>query len=159
MDDPAVLENVYKDAMEDLKEMYCGRATMEILKRRWRKDADFEDPLCACKGFDQYAPQWFALPRLFSNCEQTHVRILSATLEPNRVVYSQTVVYTYRWLGIKRSIESIIVADFDEELKIIRLIDQWNGEPPPTRWGSLYFRKFNAKVVPWLVRVPKDKTL
>ncbi|THH33991.1 hypothetical protein EUX98_g310 [Antrodiella citrinella] len=86
------------------------------------------------------------------------MRILSATLDPNRLVYAQTMVYTYRWIGYKRTLESIIRIDFDDEFKVIRLVDQWNGEQPSTRWGYLHFRKFNAKVVPWLVRVPKEKT-
>lgn len=74
-----MMEGAYKVAMDDLKEvrlagasallfdlisfsqMYCGRVTMEILDRRWAKDAIFEDPWLLCKGFDQYAPHWLSI--------------------------------------------------------------------------------------------------
>ncbi|KAH8108122.1 hypothetical protein BXZ70DRAFT_1003525 [Cristinia sonorae] len=158
VDDPEMMERVYKEALDDLKEMYSGRATLEILHRRWRKDAEFEDSWCSCKGFDQYAPPWFALPKMISKCEDISVRILSANLDPNRIVYAQTVVYTFRWFNYKKTIESIVVVDFDEEFKVIRLVDQLHGEHPSTRWGFHYIRKFNAKVLPWFVRIPKDKT-
>ncbi|TCD60416.1 hypothetical protein EIP91_010208 [Steccherinum ochraceum] len=158
MDDPHMVEGVYKEAMEDLKEMYCGRTTMEILDRRWSKDALFEDPWLLCKGFDQYAPHWFSIPRLYTHFDQVSMRILSANLDPHRVVYAQTMHYTLRWVGIRKEVDSIIIVDFDDEFKVIRLVDQWDGEQPPTRWGTLYWRKFNAKLIPWLVRVPKTKS-
>jgi len=50
---------------------------------------------------------------------------------------------------------SLVVIDLDEDDKIIKLEDKWNGNDHPTRWGSLWLRRLNAKVVPWLVRVPK----
>lgn len=42
-------------------QLFCGRPTLEIFERRWRPDAEFEDPLCKCIGFNEYAPQFFAL--------------------------------------------------------------------------------------------------
>lgn len=137
-EDPAVVEHAYKEAMDDLTEvcvrwisklcrsqqlfqMYCGRTSMEILHRRWRRDAEFEDPWCLCKGFEQYAPQWFALvsgtleiycclrseclllqPRIYTHCEQESIRILSANLAPNRLVYAQTMICTVRWFNFKK---------------------------------------------------------
>ena len=62
-------------------------------------------------------------------------------------------------MSFNQVVDSIIVVDFDEEFKVIRLVDQWHGEIPPTRWGSAYLRKFNAKLIPWLVRIPKDKKI
>ena len=56
-------------------------------------------------------------------------------------------------------IESIIVVDLDEAEKIIRVVDQWHGKDLPTRWGAHFFRRLNAKVVPWvpwLGSVPRD---
>lgn len=185
--------------------MYCGRTTLEILRRRWRRDAVFEDPLSKCDGFDEYAAQWFALVsqshghliqfaqlsqkiniqnKLFSESERASSRILSATLSPNRLIFAQTQVYTVRFIGLKKvryliiplaragaisvpdpglpfhllqTISSIILVDLDEDMKITSLVDQWNGTDLPTRWGTLFFRKMNAKLTPWLIRVPKDK--
>lgn len=153
-DDPSV-EDLYREVMEDLKEMFCGRTSVEILRRRWAKDAVFEDPLSKCEGYDEYAPQWFALGKLF-NSERISSRILSATIDPNRLIFSQTQEYTLRWIGYKKIVTSIVLVDLDEDFRITRLVDQWNGEDPPTRWGSLFFRKVNAKLTPWLIRVPKN---
>lgn len=48
--------------------------------------------------------------------------------------------------------------DLDDDEKIVRLIDQWDGKELPTRFGALFFRRVNAKLVPWFVRVPKQRT-
>ncbi|KAG2149157.1 hypothetical protein DEU56DRAFT_781021 [Suillus clintonianus] len=47
--------------MAELKELYCCRPSKEIFERTWRPDAVFEDPLVKCEGYEQYAPQWFAM--------------------------------------------------------------------------------------------------
>jgi hypothetical protein len=47
------------------------------------------------------------------------------------------------------------VVDLDDEEKIIRLIDQWEGKELPTRFGASFLRAAYAKVIPWLVHVPK----
>ncbi|KAH9951371.1 hypothetical protein B0H21DRAFT_874525 [Amylocystis lapponica] len=156
VDDPSV-EDVFKEVMQDLEELYCGRPTLEILQRRWHQDAVFEDPLCKCKGFNEFAPQWFALPKIFPKSERVSTRVISAALGPNELVYQQTQEYTVRWLRIKKSITSIITVEFDEELKIIRLVDRWNGDEPPTHWGALGLRRLNAKLTPLFVSIPKNR--
>jgi len=64
----------HQQVLDDLTELYCCRPTREILERRWRPDARFEvrriwlidctglneyfqNSLCQCTGFDQYAAQ------------------------------------------------------------------------------------------------------
>jgi len=54
-----------------------------------------------------------------------------------------------------QTIQSIIVVDLDEEEKIIRLMDQWDGKDLPTRFGAHFLRVLNAKLVPWFITVPK----
>jgi len=144
----------HKRVMEDLNELYCGRPTREIFDRTWTKDAVFEDPLTKCKGFHEYAPQWYALPKMFSQSETLASRVMSSTSSPNRLVYSQTQEYTYRFFGSKKVVESIILVDLDDDDKIIRLVDQWHGKDLPIRFGAHFLRRMNAKIVPWLVHVP-----
>jgi hypothetical protein len=48
-------------------------------------------------------------------------------------------------------VESIIVVDLDDDEKIVKLLDQWNGNEPPTRYGALLLRRANGKLTPWLV--------
>ncbi|KAF8921490.1 hypothetical protein CPB85DRAFT_1271079 [Mucidula mucida] len=139
--------------MADLQELYCCRPTPEIFERSWNKEAVFEDPLSVCKGFHEYAAQWYAMPKLFSNSVTLSSRVMSSTNSPNRLVYAQTQEYTYRIGGQKKVIESIIVVDLDEEEKIVKLSDQWDGKLP-TWFGSHFLRRVNAKVAPWFVHVP-----
>lgn len=47
------------------------------------------------------------------------------------------------------------MVDLDDEEKIVRLIDQWEGKELPTRFGASFLRTVYAKVIPWLVHVPK----
>ncbi|GBE82470.1 hypothetical protein SCP_0408540 [Sparassis crispa] len=154
VEDPAVL-GAYKEVMEDLKELFCARPSRDLFERRWRKDAVFEDPLSRCEGYGEYAPQWFAMPKVLSSSEQVSARILSAALSPNRLYYSQTQVYTVRWLGLKKTVTSIVMVELDDDFKITYLADQWNGEDLPTHWGALWLRKLNAKLTSWVVAIPK----
>ena len=66
----------------------------------------------------------------------------SGTVSSNHLVFLKT-------------IESIIVVDMDENEKIIRLVDRWDGKEMPNWFGASFLRVLNAKVAPWLIRVPK----
>lgn len=141
--------------MADLKELYCCRPSKEIFERTWRPDAVFEDPLVKCEGYAQYAPQWFAMPWIFSKSETISSRVMSFTRVPKRLIYSQIQECTLRWIGTKKRIESIIVVDLDDEDKIIRLTDQWNGESLSAWFGVNLLRHANALVTPWFIGAPK----
>lgn len=99
---------------------------------------------------------------------------MSSTTEPNRLIYHQVQEYTTHLFKKKKvcrstfhvalsadhiitrkTIESIIIVDIDENGKIIRLVDQWNGQELPNWFGASFLRILNAKVTPWLIRVPK----
>jgi len=147
----------HQRVLHDLKELYCCRPTREILERRWRPDARFEDHFCQCTGFDEYAAQWYAMPKWFSKSETVSTRVLSSTKSPNRLVYAQTQEYIMRLMGRKKTVKSIIVVDLDDDEKIIRLVDQLDGKDLPTRFGASWLRIMHAKVIPWLVHVPKSQ--
>lgn len=100
---------------------------------------------------------------------------MSSTDNPNQFIYQQTQQYTTRLLKKKKVcpqsnhspivlrvtlvqvIESIIIVEMDDNDKIIRLIDRWDGKDLPYRYGASFLRTLNGKVTPWLVRVPKAK--
>jgi len=107
-----------------------------------------------CKGYDQYAAQWFAMPKLFSKSVNISTRVMSSTHSPNRLVYYQVQEYTIRLLGRKQIVDSVIIVDLDDDGKIIHLTDQWQGQTPRWQCGSL-LRTLSAKVTPWLVHAPK----
>ncbi|KAF9264885.1 hypothetical protein L218DRAFT_862445 [Marasmius fiardii PR-910] len=151
----------HRKVLEDLKELYECRPTTELLKRSWDENAVFEDPLVSCKGYHEYAAQVCdSQPKLFSKSETLSTRIMSSTNAPNRLVYSQKQEYTFRYLAFDHLglnvINSIITIDLDDSNRIIRLVEQWDGKDLPTRFGSGLLRRANAKVTPWIVRIPKD---
>jgi len=152
------IKHFHQRILEDLTELYCCRPTREIFERSWHRDAEFEDPLSKCKGFDEYAAQWFAMPKYISHSEQISKRVMSSTNAPDRLIYHQVQEYTMFLFKKKRTIESIIVVDMDENEKIIRLVDQWDGQEMPNWFGASFLRVLNAKVTPWLIRVPKPST-
>lgn len=152
----AEIQAALKVVLDDLEELFCGRVTTEIMERRWRKDAIYESPHCVCKGFNQCAAQWFGIRKFMSNTERISSRVLSATFAPNRIIYTQTQLYNFRFLKKKLTVVSIIIVDLDEEFKICRLVDQWNGDQLPQWWGSFSLRKLQALVTSWVVKVPKD---
>ncbi|KAF8582689.1 hypothetical protein K439DRAFT_1661726 [Ramaria rubella] len=119
----------------------------------------YKDPLSDCHSLKEYAPQWFALRKIFPKSETLAFHVLSSTDEPKRMVCSQRQQYTLRFFGTKKVINSLIVIDLDDNDKIIKLEDKWNGEEQPTRWGTGMLRRLNAKTLSWIVHVemPKDK--
>jgi len=158
---PSIPNQLHLSVLDDLKDMYEGLATKEMLQRRWRKDAEYEDPFTRCKGLHEIAPQWYALPRMYSKLALTGRRVLSSMEHPNRLILWQKHEYTIRVTGSKKAVESILVIDFDEEGKIVRMVDQRRGVEPPTRWGAQHLRRLNGRVtpwVPWLSSLPKPRS-
>jgi len=157
---PAIPNPLHLAVLDDLKDMYEGSATKEVLQKRWRKDAEYEDPFTKCKGLHEIAPQWYSLPRMYSKLAVTGRRVLSSMEHPNRLIMWQKHEYTVRVTGSKKVVESILVIDFDEEGKIVRMVDQRRGADPPTRWGAQHLRRLNGRVtpwVPWLGSHPKSR--
>ncbi|KIJ69494.1 hypothetical protein HYDPIDRAFT_106127 [Hydnomerulius pinastri MD-312] len=142
--------------MNDLEELYSCRPTKKIFERTWRPDAVFEDPLVKAECQSEYEPQWFAMPKIFSKSERISSRVMLSTRSPNRLIFSQTQEYTLRFVGRKQRIDSIIVVDLDETDKIVRMVEKWNGDDLPTRYGAYFLRRANARITPWLVKVPKN---
>ncbi|KAI0303404.1 hypothetical protein B0F90DRAFT_1626557 [Multifurca ochricompacta] len=158
---PTAPNALHLAVMDDLKEMYEGNSTKEMLQKRWRRDAVYEDPFTRCKGLHEIAPQWYALPRMYSKLTINGRRVLSSTEYPNRLIMWQKHEYTVRVTGSKKVVESILVIDIDEDGKIARLVDQRQGLDPPTRWGAQHLRRLNGRVVPWvpwLGSLPKSKS-
>jgi len=70
---------------------------------------------------------------------------------------------------------SLVMIDLDENEKVLKVEDRWNGDEQPTRFGAYvrnhlqclatrteltqlqWLRKLNARLVPWFVSIPKDE--
>ncbi|TDL27435.1 hypothetical protein BD410DRAFT_683936, partial [Rickenella mellea] len=153
---PVELEGRRKKVMDDVRELFECRPTIEIFQRSWSKDAEFEDPLSHCKGLDEVVPQVRnVFPKIFSKSTTVSNRVMQSHYDPNRIVFAQTQEYTFKLIGLKKTIKSMVVVDLDDEERIVKLSDLWNGESPPINWGTYRLRRLNARVTPWLVKVPK----
>ncbi|KAI0721530.1 hypothetical protein C8T65DRAFT_630277 [Cerioporus squamosus] len=153
-EDPSV-ESRYQEVMQDLENLYACKPTLEIIQRRFRADASLEHPLFKCAGIHDITAISFALARLFASSERVSTRILSAGLSPNRLTYIQTRRYSFRVIGMKKEITSVVFLDLDDDMRIVQLTDQWNGEEHATQWGAGFFRKLFGKILSWTARVPR----
>jgi len=139
--------------LEDVKELFGSKPSLEIFERSWRPDAVFEDPWSKCFGFKEYTAQWLVLSKLFPKSERLSFRTLSSTMHPNQIICAQRQQYTMLFLGIKKTVESLIIIDLDDDDKIIRLEDKWKGEEQPMKWGAVLLRRLNAKLTSWLIKM------
>ncbi|KAH7107205.1 hypothetical protein BKA62DRAFT_686277 [Auriculariales sp. MPI-PUGE-AT-0066] len=145
-----------QQVVNDVLELFSSRPSLEIFKRSFRPEGEFEDPLSKCIGYEQFGAQWFGMPKVFPVSRNLSHRILSSTTNPNRIEYVQAQEYTFRWIGNKKIMYSLVMIDLDENDKVLKLEDKWDGNDQPTRYGAYSLRRLNAKCVPWLVSVPKD---
>ena len=150
-----VLEDQRKQTVEDVLELFCAHPSLEIFDRSWNRDAVFEDPWTKCVGYKEYTAQWFSLPRVVAQSTTVQYRVLSSTHHPHRIVVDQTQQYTLRYIKRKRTIHSLVFLELDEQGKIIKMEDRWNGEEPPRKWGALWLRRLNGKTAHLFVRVPR----
>ncbi|EJD37217.1 hypothetical protein AURDEDRAFT_73522, partial [Auricularia subglabra TFB-10046 SS5] len=135
--------------------LFSSRPSLDIFKRSFRPDGEFEDPLSKCRGYGEFGAQWWAMPKAFPVSRHLSHRILTAT--ERRIEFAQAQEYTFRWVGKKKVMYSLVVIDLDDAGKIVKVEDRWNGEMHPTRYGAEMLRRLNAKTLPWIVHVPKDK--
>ncbi|QRV84367.1 hypothetical protein RhiJN_12383 [Ceratobasidium sp. AG-Ba] len=151
------LDGKRRQIVEDALNLFSSQPSQDIFHRSWRLDATFEDPLSKCIGYKQYAPQRWIQPKAFPTSRTLAYKVISSTENPNRIVYEQKQEYTIRFIGTKKIMDSTVVIDLDENDKVIKLEDKWNGQDQPTRFGTLWLRRLNAVTLPWLVKVPKPR--
>ncbi|KAH0584263.1 hypothetical protein H2248_009812 [Termitomyces sp. 'cryptogamus'] len=149
------LKPEHRRVLNDLRELYECRPTVDIFERTWSPDAVFEDPISLCRGYNEYTAHWFAMSKIYSESKILSMRVMSSTHSPNRLVFSLSRQYSYRFLKRKKIIDSIIIVDLDDNDKIIKLVNQWSGKDLPNWRGAHLLRVINARVVPCLIRTPK----
>ncbi|KAI0336281.1 hypothetical protein GY45DRAFT_1222668, partial [Cubamyces sp. BRFM 1775] len=153
-DDPNV-DAAFKGVMEDLQQFYTGKPTLDAIQRRWCEEAIWEHPLFRCTGRSEIQAVLFSFALCIRSAEHVSTRILSAGLAPNRLVYTQHYVYTIPFIGTRTDIKSVVYVDLDDDMKIVQMIDQWNGEEHSTRWGAASFRRLLTKFLCWISPAPK----
>jgi len=151
------LEGKRKQALDDVLALFCSKPTAEIFERSWREDAIFEDPICKCLGYKEYASHWFSMPKLFPTSITKSYRVLLSTTNPNRITYHQEQEYTLRGIGTKKLMVSTVEIDLDEDDMITHLQDKWDGKEQPTNFIIMALRRLNAKTLPLFVSIPSLK--
>lgn len=154
-EDRTLLDPVRQRILDDTLALFCAKPTLEIFERHWRADAVFEDPLSQCRGYKEYAAQWFGLAKMVSSSKTLSHRVLASTSSPSRIVYSQTQEYTLKLTKKKKVIQSMVVIHLDNDDKITMLEDKWRGDDQPSSWAAKVFRRLNAKTMPIFIHVPK----
>lgn len=149
-----LLNEDQKRVVEDSLKLFCSQPSLEILNRSWSQDAHFGDPIASCYGFNQFAPQWFAMPKLFPKSVTSHWKIIKA--ESKLIEWEQTQEYTIRGINYVKKMESIVHIELGEDGKIVKFEDRWGGKELPSNSIAMIFRKLNANVVPYMIKVPKE---
>ncbi|KAG0145640.1 hypothetical protein CROQUDRAFT_658431 [Cronartium quercuum f. sp. fusiforme G11] len=149
-----ILNDQQKQIVQDSLDLFCCKPSLEILHRSWSTSAHFGDPIAYCDGFDQYAPQWFAMPKLFPKSETLKWKVVK--VEPNLIEWEQTQEYTIWGFNYVKTMESIVHVELGEDGKIIKFEDRWEGKEPSSNALIMIFRKLNARVVPYMINIPKD---
>ncbi|KAA8626049.1 SnoaL-2 domain containing protein [Pyrenophora tritici-repentis] len=132
-------------------DLFAGRPSLKKLAL-WRDDATFTDPITIAQGRDKYAAQWYGLQSAFSEIERLHHSVKDAG---NPILMDLKTRYVVKGIGKETTIESVVAIYTDEQGKISKVEDKWNGKLPDGAIANA-FRHLNAVTVPKLISVPKN---
>lgn len=107
-------------------DLFAGRPSLEKLAF-WRDDATFHDPLTIAKGRDQYSAQWYGLQQAFSEINRLNHQVKDAG---NPILMDLRTKYVIKGLGKEQTIQSLVAIHLDDQGKISKVEDKWNGELP-----------------------------
>ncbi|KAF1977589.1 hypothetical protein BU23DRAFT_452670 [Bimuria novae-zelandiae CBS 107.79] len=138
--------------LRSVLDLFAGRPSLPKLAL-WREDATFADPLTIATGRDRFAAQWYGLQQAFSEIERLHHEVKDAG---NPMLMDLKTRYVIKGIGKEQVVSSLVAVHLDEQGKISKVEDKWNGKLPE---GSIAqaFRRLNAITVPKLVSVPKNE--
>jgi hypothetical protein len=107
-------------------DLFAGRPSLAKLAL-WRDDATFSDPLTIATGRKQYAAQWYGLQKAFSEIDRLNHHVRDAG---NPILMDLRTKYVIRGIGKEQMIQSLVAIHLDDQGKIVRVEDKWNGELP-----------------------------
>jgi len=146
-----------KEVVRDVLELFCSRPTTDIFERSWRTDAQFEDPLGKCSGYNECVAHWFAMHKLFPKSKTLVADVIKSTHgpgEPNQIVIKQKQEYTVWLIGTKQVIKSLVIIDLDENDMIVKLDDKWNASDYPSTFSAYYLARLNTRAMMWFFGTP-----
>ncbi|KAL5399010.1 hypothetical protein PMIN06_006364 [Paraphaeosphaeria minitans] len=137
--------------LRSVLDLFAGKPSLPKLAL-WRDDATFTDPITVAEGRDRFAAQWYGLQAAFSDIERLHHEVTDAG---NPILMDLKTRYVIKGIGKEQTIASVVAVHLDEQGKIKKVEDKWDGKLPE---GSIAnaFRHLNAVTVPKFVSVPKN---
>ncbi|KAH9864272.1 hypothetical protein J1614_010206 [Plenodomus biglobosus] len=132
-------------------DLFAGRPSLPKLAL-WRDDATFTDQLAIATGREKFSAQWYGLQSAFSEIERLHHQVTDAG---NPILIDMKTRYVIKGINKEQTIESVVAIYTDEQGKISRVEDRWNGKLPDGPISNA-FRHLNGMVVPKVVSVPKN---
>jgi hypothetical protein len=150
-------------------DLFAGRPSLPKLAL-WRDDATFNDPLTSATGREQYSAQWYGLQQAFSEINRLNHQVKDAG---NPILMDLRTKYVIKGINKEQTIQSLVSIQLDDQGKISKVEDKWNGELPTGMIANVSvapicslnryvdrnmqaFRHLNAVTVPKIVSVPKN---
>jgi len=131
------------ELIENILKLYKCQADETLLDIIYGESPEFLDPISHAKGRKEVWSQWYSMPKIFSNSVTNGYTIVKD--ETRRLEFTLSQTYTFRLTGKKITMKSNVIIDIDDNGKVIKHQDLWNGKPLKP-W--LYIiRLLNAKLV------------
>lgn len=107
-------------------DLFAGRPSLSKLAL-WRDDATFTDPLTIATGRERYAAQWYGLQSAFSEIERLNHEVKDVG---NPILMDLRTRYVIKWINKEQIIQSVVAIHLDEQGKIAKVEDKWDGKLP-----------------------------
>lgn len=124
-------------------DLFAGRPSLKKLAL-WRDDATFTDPITIAQGRDKYAAQWYGLQSAFSEIERLHYQVKDAG---NPILMDLKTRYVVKGIGKEQTIESVVAIHTDDQGKISKVEDKWNGKLPEGAIANVRATRHTSKLL------------
>lgn len=127
---------IREEIIADVLNLYNSNPTEESF-RHYSVDAQFEDPLQFSGNLSSVKSAFKSLPKIFKDSEVT-----KSDADINTNPMKLMLETRYEWKGIKKetTIRSLVLLTLNEQEKIIRHEERWNGEPIPNAESGFFGR-------------------
>ncbi|KZV62028.1 hypothetical protein PENSPDRAFT_758998 [Peniophora sp. CONT] len=137
-------EDVHKDVVDNIIELYEGRANPSRLSRWLAPHALYDDPWARARGSAEIGAM-FRLARAAPGTRASVIshRVLSSATEPQRVVLWMRIAHVI--FGVHHTSEAILVIELDGQRRATSIIHTAHGRAPPAYWGAATMRRLGGR--------------
>ncbi|UJR34265.1 hypothetical protein I4U23_021669 [Adineta vaga] len=127
---------VREEIISDVLNLYNSNPTEESF-RHYDTNAQFEDPLQFSGNLSSVKSAFKSLPKIFKDSEVTKS---DADIDTNPMKLNLETRYEWKGINKETTIRSIVLLTLNEQEKIIRHEERWNGEPIPNAESGFFGR-------------------